>query len=95
MPSTPSGIRYERAAEPLGGLSSEASVTSTSPATFTDSIKGGTVFYESSLARTLASSHQYCGLRVGRMQTYQQARAADQSHEVVALCNLHRFFDRH
>ena len=57
MPSTPSVIRYERAAELLGRLSSDVSVTSTSPAALTDSIREGTVFYDSLLARALASSH--------------------------------------
>ena len=56
MPSTPSGIRYERAAEPLGTLSSEVSVTRTSPATFTDSMREGTMFYDRLLARPLADS---------------------------------------
>ena len=64
MPSTPSGIRYERTAEPLGRLSSEVSVTSTSPATFTDSIREGTMFYKSLLAREFARSH---------LQAYQEA----------------------
>lgn len=77
MPSTPSGIRYERAAELLGRLSSDVSVTSTSPAALTDSIREGTVFYNILLARALASSHQDYGLHGGRVQAYQQARAAD------------------
>ncbi len=57
MPSTPSGIRYERTAGSLGGSFSDVSVTSTSPATFTDSIREGTMFYERLLARALLSSH--------------------------------------
>lgn len=63
MPSTPSGIRYERTAEPLGRISSEVSVTRTRPATFIDSIREGTILYDRRLAHALANSHQYCSLR--------------------------------
>lgn len=85
MPSTPSGIRYERTAEPFGEVSSEVSVTSTSPATFTDSIKGGTTFYERLLASTLLSSHQE---RVMRDRKLTNKRALHTSPMKLLLCAI-------